>query len=77
MAKGVSDMDFFERMKQAHLDEPCPKCKQRDGARCVTASGKVLQKPHSDRIHNGTLLYIERLESGYYDAHEEEQGRET
>ena len=66
-------MGLTEDMKQAHLDEPCPKCKQKDGAQCVTKSGKVLQKPHSDRIHNGTFLYIERLKAGYYKS---EAGKE-
>ena len=27
-----------------------------------------MSKPHSDRIHNGNILFEERRESGYYNA---------
>ena len=53
-------------MKQAHLDEPCIKCKAAPTERCTTASGRPTDKPHADRIHNGNMLFKERLESDYY-----------
>lgn len=59
--------DLIDRIKQAHLDEPCPQCKAESGSGCTTPSGARTAKPHADRIYNGNILYRERLESGYYD----------
>ena len=60
-------MGLHEDLRQAHLDERCPKCKVTSGNKCVTPSGKTTQKPHADRIYNGSILFQERLASGYYD----------
>ena len=54
------------RLRQAHLDEPCPKCVAGPKERCVTPGGKFTSKPHAGRIENGNILYLERLQSGYY-----------
>ena len=59
-------MNIHDRLMQAHLDEPCPKCKATSGDRCKTPRGRATSKPHADRIHNGNILYEERLLSGYY-----------
>ena len=59
-------MDFLDRIRQAHLDEPCPFCKAESGARCRTPSAAFAGKPHADRIHNGNMLFEERVASGYY-----------
>lgn len=61
-------MSLFDDVKQAHMDEPCPKCKAKSGEFCVTASGNPIRgKPHADRIHNGNILFQERMESGFYE----------
>lgn len=60
-------MGLLEDLRQAHLDEPCPNCNAQAGKPCKTPSGRKAGKPHADRIHNGNILFKERLESGYYD----------
>ena len=57
---------MMDLLKQAHLEEPCPKCAAVSGEKCFAPSGKPLSKPHADRIHNGNILFEERLLSGYY-----------
>ena len=61
-------MGLFEDLKQAHLDEPCPKCKAVSGDKCVTPNGNKTSKPHADRIYNGNLRFQERQAAGYYDS---------
>ena len=64
MPEAVGHM--IDHIRQAHLDEPCPKCRAASGAPCSTPSGNRAAKPHADRIHNGNILYRERLLSGDY-----------
>lgn len=59
-------MGLHENLRQAHLDEPCPKCDAKPGDHCTTPKGKKTAKPHVARIHNGTALYMERMADGYY-----------
>ena len=59
-------MGLYEDLKQAHLDERCPRCKAEPGAKCQTPKGAKMTKPHADRIHNGGILFEERLKAGYY-----------
>ena len=56
-------MGLFEDIRQAHLDGPCPKCKEASGDKCRTPKGKRMYKPHADRIFNGSIVFREREEA--------------
>ena len=53
----------LDDIRQAHLDEPCPHCKAASGERCVSPKGVKISKPHADRIHNGNILFQERMQA--------------
>ena len=64
---------LFDDLRQAHLDEKCPTCKAPGGTPCKTPKGNKTAKPHRLRIYNGTILYQERVESGYYNERDKAQ----